>query len=227
MKSIRAPKTSECLTIDLNTELHIEIIGVIEKFKSTLIGIKVDKFIIVDLPSIFDTNSKKIIEKNLSANVIVRYVYKGTAYGFKSNLMSLFLEPTPMLFLRYPINVEKHNLRRQRRMACRLPGKIKLDSDIFVGIVLDISTIGAQIEIVPNKYNPDKLINSLKKNNTFAFLVQLPREFKDPVLRVDQKNIRSYDEKLYLGLEFHGIKKGDEHNISQFIDYKNLSNLSY
>lgn len=227
MESIKAPKSSECLAIDLTTELHLEIIGVIGKFKSALIGMKVDEFIIVDLPSIFDTNSKKKVEKNLSANVIARYLYKGSAFGFKSNLISMILKPTPMLFLRYPVNIEEQNLRKHKRVSCMLHGKIKLGSDVFVGIVLDISIVGAQIELVLDNYHSDKLIAGLKKNSTFAFLVQIPGKPKASVFQVERKNIRSHNEKLYLSVGLCNLKKQDEFNISQFIDYKSLSNLSH
>mgnify|MGYP000418632228 CR=1 FL=1 len=42
---IKAPESSIRVLIDLNTEIQIEILSVIKKFKSSLIGIKVNEFL--------------------------------------------------------------------------------------------------------------------------------------------------------------------------------------
>ncbi len=224
-KIVKAPKPSSILPIDLATEIHIEIVGVIQKFKSSLIGMKVNDFIIVDMPSIIDTASQEKVSKNLSAKVIGRYVYRGVVFGFHSNLISMILAPTPMLFIRYPLNVEEHNIREHDRIACMLPGKIKLGADIFDGIVLDLCITGAQIAIVLNNANTGKLVAQLKKSPQFKFQVQLPGEPRPSIFTVYRKNTRSHNAKLCIGVEFPNLPAEDSYNIIKFIDYAKSLNL--
>lgn len=106
-----------------------------------------------------------------------------------------------------------------------LHGKIKLDSDIYDGIVLDISMVGAQIAIVLNKYDNEKLFKGLQAHTDFKLLVQLPGESNPTVITVHRQNVRSLNAKLSIGVGFSNLRNDDAYRLKQFIYYAQSLNL--
>lgn len=115
-KHIKSFNPTMRLAIDLETELQLEITDVIKKFKSALLGMKTGVFLIASVPSLIDESLHEKIKKNKSAPIVGRYLYKGIIFGFKSNLIELITVPAPMIFLRYPKEVEEINIRKRSEL---------------------------------------------------------------------------------------------------------------
>ncbi|MGR3317761.1 MAG: flagellar brake protein [Candidatus Anammoxibacter sp.] len=217
-KHIKAQISSVRLAIDIGTELQLEIVNVSARFKSELIGMETSQYLIAKMPMIVDDSFEEKCSKFKGAEVICRYLYRGTIFGFRSNLLGIISAPARLLFVKYPNEVEEHNVRKNERISCMLPGKIKIGSHILDATVLDLSVSGVLVSVVDNKKEADSFVNILTETDELEFLLQLPGEPKALVLPSIRKVVRKDDSRLNIGLQFHDIGDQGRYIISQFID---------
>ena len=195
------------LIIDLGTKLHIEISEFSLKVKCELIGIKQDKYLITSLPLLFDSafvdkcnNVKEGIE------IICRYVFKGIAYGFKSDILGIVTVPIQIMVIAYPKNAEVCNIRNRQRMSVLLPCRIKFGTMLFYASILDISDDGCQIVILKStmsKKDMEMILNT--SPNNVCLVLKLPGIEKDVLLPAVRKNHRIEDAKVSFGIAFNNI----------------------
>ncbi len=205
------------LAIELGTELQIEIKEVISRFKSELVGMDKNSYLIAKLPQIINTDLVDKCKKYKGTDVIGRYLYRGTVFGFKSRLIDIITTPVNLLFVSYPTSVEEFNIRKHERVSCMLPGKIQFSKYVLDGTVLDLSLSGCQITIINPKFDIDILADQLAKIETLQFLFHLPGEPKGSVLHVIRKSVRKSDSKVSIGLEFSDLGAEMKNKIAGFI----------
>ena len=105
------------LIIDICTKVHIEIPGLDSKIKCELTGIKQDNYLITTLPLLFDSSFVDKCNKADDVGIICRYVFKGIAYGFISNILGIVIEPIQIMVVGYPEGAEVCNIRRATKVA--------------------------------------------------------------------------------------------------------------
>ena len=125
---IKPQKPSAHLTIRIGTELQLEIKDVSARFRSELLGMEVNKYIIAKMPMIVDDNFEEKCSEFNRPEVVCRYLYEGTVFGFQSHLLKIILQQTRLLFIGYPERVEEQSVRDHERISCMLPCKIKAAS---------------------------------------------------------------------------------------------------
>lgn len=76
--------------------------------------------------------------------VVLRFLHEGTATGFRSYVLNMVREPERLLFVAYPVEVQRLPLRQADRVKCTLPAQIALNGELFVGILADMSETGCQ-----------------------------------------------------------------------------------
>jgi hypothetical protein len=79
----------------------------------------------------------------------------GKLYGFKTEILKIQFEPTPLLFLKYPRDVENLKLRKDDRIPVNIPVRIAYEQKGFKpftgdGIILDVSPSGCRISAQGN-----------------------------------------------------------------------------
>ncbi len=124
--------------VEVGVHLQIQFQGLKEISKTTLVGLERGLYLIVRTPPVPGTWTKL----NKENHTIVRYLYKGTVYGFKCTLLAVMNEPFPLLFLSYPSDIETINLRKQERVECVIPAVARIAGSPCKGAVLDISQSG-------------------------------------------------------------------------------------
>jgi c-di-GMP-binding flagellar brake protein YcgR len=128
------------LTAGLGTELLIEIKGTGKKFKSHLVGMEPEAYLIIRLPLTLGIMDRI---KPQSA-FIVRYVCSGNVYGFSTSVLGSIINPLRLVFLSYPEKVEIVNLREKARVCCHLPAIAYLENKKLEGVILDINSKGVR-----------------------------------------------------------------------------------
>lgn len=207
------------LSIDVNTILHIEISNVKSKIKSELIGLKHNDYLIVSLPNIIGSEFlAKKINRNREADIICRYVYKGCAYGFRSNLKGIVTTPIKIMILQYPENIEECNFRRYQRIETILPSRIKCGTAMFYGSIIDISELGCRFAILNSRIddNDIKIINNTSPNNV-SIMLKLPGSEKDFGIPVTRRSITHEYLKISIGLEFNNLDTETQNILKRFI----------
>jgi c-di-GMP-binding flagellar brake protein YcgR len=131
------------LNIGLGTQMQIQLGGMEGPFKSSLVGMVRDKYLMIQLPMMTGILNK-LFEGN---RVTARYIYSGSVYGFHSTVLAFITKPSPLLFLAYPKIVEILDLRNSKRVDCFFPAHAKIHEEEYKGVILDISTGGCKFSI--------------------------------------------------------------------------------
>jgi len=129
----------------LNGEVFIEPGKGIDGFYSKIIGIKEQLYIIIDNPL---SREKSDLIPPLTP-VWIRYFHE-IIYRFKSRILKVIHEPTPLLFVQFPLIVEKIEYRKDGRKKVFIQAYIydlhqKVRRVAVRGYILDISMTGALI----------------------------------------------------------------------------------
>lgn len=199
----------EKLAIALGSELNIQVEGMEEKFKSILIGIEAPAYLMVRMQ--IPTKFRSQIDEGTT--FMVRYVYMGDLYGFKTKSLGSVKKPYKVTFLSYPDKVENLNIRKAQRVSCFIPAILDLGNKQFRGLVLEISKSGIRFSINTNQ----EIINSVRihdpLNISFPLLgFEGIHSFKGII-----KSISSDTAGISLGIEFAEIKSSLESVIEDYV----------
>jgi c-di-GMP-binding flagellar brake protein YcgR len=131
------------LNISLGTQMQIQLGGMDGPFKSSLVGMVRENFLMIQLPMMTGILNKL----NEGNRVTARYIYSGSIYGFHSAILAFITKPSPLLFLTYPKIIEILDLRKCKRVDCFFPANAKIQEVEHKGLILDISTGGCKFSI--------------------------------------------------------------------------------
>jgi c-di-GMP-binding flagellar brake protein YcgR len=131
------------LSIGLGTRMQIQLAGMDGQFKSNMVGLEPERFLIVQLPMMTGILNK-LYEGNRAT---VRYMYSGSVYGFHSTVLHYITKPSPLLFLTYPKTIEIIELRKSKRVDCFFPGQAEIQEKELQGAIVDLSNGGCKFSI--------------------------------------------------------------------------------
>lgn len=86
--------------------------------------------------------------------VLVKYILKGTAYVFQTELLDKTNTPVPLIYLAYPENFDSQSLRKTERVKLNPVAKLDTGRKTARGQVIDISPLGARVDLVEKVPNP-------------------------------------------------------------------------
>jgi c-di-GMP-binding flagellar brake protein YcgR len=214
LRKVKASKLGECsLLLEVGTPLQIDIEGFRSRFKSSLVGVLPDEYLIVRAPqlALYIGEPKQLLAES---EVVVRCLHRGNVWGFKSKLKRVISTPAQLLVLEYPQTVENHNLRVHRRIECLLPGNIQYGETKRKGVVLDISEKGCRFSV--NTVKSKKPLE-IEIKAALTLSCQLPgiegeKVFEGRVRRVEKDEMRTE-----LGVEFEAIDPKVRDLIAQYL----------
>ena len=205
--------TGKRISIEIGTQLQIRIDGVASNYVSTLIGMEPDKYLIINAPlALLGYARQKLFR---GSKIIVRYLYKGSAFGFKSELINDLYKPLKLLFVGYPEIIEEHNLRSGARIDCVLPIKMKINNDERNGVILDINETGCRC--VVKKEEEDKELSYVQTDEQITLMCQFPLIEGEHAILGKVRNIRKDMKQMTLGIIFHEIEPEIENIIGRYI----------
>jgi len=127
--------------IELGANLLIQLPDDTTRFKATLVGMKLDEYLIIQMPAIPGINSR--LQKGIE--IVKRYVMNGCVYGFVSSIMNTISSPALICFTSYPEYVEMVNMRKEKRLDCFFPTSSKINGVVLSGAIVDISSDGCRL----------------------------------------------------------------------------------
>jgi c-di-GMP-binding flagellar brake protein YcgR len=160
--------------------------------RTRLIGIKPDRYLIFDMP-LYDGTAAFTVS---GEPCVVRFVDEGEVIGFSSRVIQIHYEPTPLLFVEFPRDLEKINLRAQPRLRTSIPSTVRgpsLGEGPSPGVLLDLSEGGAKILTSARPPAQEALTISFGMPSGRAF-----SELSAVVVSVNDK----HDEKIEIGVRF-------------------------
>lgn len=197
------------LDVGLGTRMLLRTGGLKADIKSELIGVSRNEFLIVKAPVI--PGMRTLFAGG--ENVVVRYLSEGTIFGFHSTMLQSQLKPVPLLFLEYPYQVEKIELRKEKRTQCALPSKVHSKDGIYPAVTVDLSIGGAKLDLTLDALDAEQLCL-----NEMVILEFVLFQSEKPVLLSCQiKNISAVKQRYTLGLQFDKLDEEARMELQEYI----------
>jgi len=166
----------------------IEFEGEGDKCKAVILGAN-ENFLIVKTAK--PANHRKPI--GIGGNIVVKLERNGVIIGFKAKILNYLRQPSHLLFVSCPKEIEQINLRNRARIECRIPVDVACQGGACGGQMLDISDSGCRIAIFPDERSGAwNLANGLEVGvriatgcpspHTFFGLVKSVKERADAVI---------------------------------------------
>ncbi len=187
--------------MEIGTTLKIQIEGTKTRMTSELVGIETGEYLLIKMPSTqLMGNLSTLLYKGNS--IVIRYLHKGTIFGFKSHISHYITTPAKLIFIEYPKRIESHDLRGHKRLDCYLPANVKIMGNTIAGTITDISKEGCHL-IIEQVQVENSLI--LQVGNEIGISFQLPGVAKKLAVTGKQKNVKKDRDSISIGIEFNSM----------------------
>ncbi len=198
----------------IGTTLKIQLEGSQSRLKSELFAIEEGKYLIIKL-SPFQSleNFTKLVY--VGTRIIIRYMHKGTVFGFKSRIKHVMIEPAKLIFIEYPEKIETHELRAHKRLDCYLPANVRIEDNTIAGTITDISKGGCQLTV--KTVNIGKSADLLQIDNEIVVSLQLPGVEEKLTITGKQKNIKEDKVNVNIGVEFNNMNTEVQERLYDFL----------
>lgn len=208
--------TEKRVSIELGGQLQVEIKGIPARHQTTFIGMELNEYLIIKEPNFpHKLRISGIKHKLFPGNKItVRYVYKGSVFGFQTKLIEALYTPKRLLFIEYPKAIEKHDLRSTKRIDCYLPAITTIKDIETQGIILDINAKGCRCLIKAAK---DMKLPVLQNDDQIALRCHFPGNKDEQMVSGRVKNINRENQETTLGIQFQEMTVELHSIIEQYI----------
>ncbi len=174
----------------------------------SVIGWQKDLFLLTNLPYI----NEKPVKLKVEDNCIIRFLRGDDAYGFQTSIISVQFFPAPLIFFKYPLNIDKTPFRKSKRFRLNIAAKLLNPQDVhnYDVEIADISETGCRVKV----NNGEEVAPPAGTRFYLTFNILEKGIEADCILR----NVRSLDDALFLGMEFTSISKTNRETIAAFIE---------
>lgn len=203
------------IPLTIGTELLMEISDLKLRMRSELIGAESHRYLIIKLP---DDELGFNVDAIKGSSIIIRYLHKGSIYGFKTSIINIIASPSKLIFLSYPTKVEEFKVRHNPRYECILPGSAKFGDETVEMIVIDISQKGCRSIInTTTVKDGNKVLEGADIDKPIEISVQLPGMEEKIMLAGVIKNLTKDTERVVMGVMFRDIKPEAEEKLNNFM----------
>lgn len=197
------------MSISLGKEVVIRIPGTEQSYRGKIVGFDPYEYVIanVRLPSRIRQ------ELAFGGQIVLKYIHKGTVYGFKTTVHNAITSPTSLIFFDYPSTIEKIELRRKERARCSIDGALHSSDGAHDCLVVNVSETGCKISARAG--NRDT-ISTTQVDDTLFVVMNLGADgtLKLPIV---VRNIKREKGILTLGAMFLDITKEEEKRIVKYL----------
>lgn len=213
-------RTSNSFCLETGINLIIEPLEGQTHFKSSLVGIEPEQFLILKVPRRVDSFIKTMTQ---CEKMVVKTLYKGTIYAFRSSLISMIEVPSRLLFIEYPNSIELHELRSHKRFKCNIAAQAKVNEQERCSVIENISKGGCLCTV--QTLASDKNLPATLLKNTLVLKCRFPGLGRELQVQGEIKNARQTSGEVTMGLEFKYTEdaKGFLDAINEFIQVMEYS----
>lgn len=191
------PLKNKNFSLEIGCRLLIDFDSLAVSFRSTLVGIEHGRYLLLKAPGPFGKMDDDMFKV---ADMVVKSLYKGTIYAFRSRLMSVISQPSQLMFIEYPKKIEHHELRSHKRFKCSIVAQAQVNEQERGGVIENISRGGCLciLEAFSTDMNPP---NGLL-NNTIPFRCRFPGSKGEVGFTGEIKNARKKSDEIAVGIQF-------------------------
>ena len=206
-------KEATKLPLELGIEFMVEMAG-ITRANYQLIGSLENQYLILKQES--QMIQSAMINLKPGTQLVVRYICKGKAIGFRSSILVHTTVPDKLVFIKYPKDFAEHNVRSAPRIGCLLPAKLICLNENLAGTIVDMSFSGCSwrsSSITYQRRYEYGFSASLK------LIITFPGVAEPLSIKCKYKNTTQDNELMCLGLEFLEL---DDTDNKILVDYLHL-----
>lgn len=198
------------LDVTPGKEVIIRVPGMKQSYRGKIVGMDPYDYIIakVRLPSAIRRDLA------LGGELIVKYVHKGTVYGFKALVTNAITSPAPLIFFEYPDLIEKLALRRTSRMGCNIDSVLHTTDDEIECMVINVSETGCKIS---TRAGRNSLSQRTKVDDALIVAMNLG-SLGELKVAVAVKNISHDKGIISMGCMFLDITKDEMNTIRDYLN---------
>lgn len=180
----------------VGTDLVLRLEGVDARLKSTLIGVDHGEFLIVRTPRA--AGIEPLLIKGSPVKVI--FLHDGTIYGFLSKFLHQVRVPSPLIFISYPKDMERHEIRKNLRIDCYIPATLLIGDQMErQGVISDLSIGGCRVTL---NNEGTSLSAQLKPESVLMMAIEMLGIQSDRSIRSIVKNVHQDANKIHIGVKF-------------------------
>lgn len=200
--------------MDVGTKLNLQFKGSNTRVTSEFVGLVKGDYLIIKMPSLTSFKDVKSLIYRES-DIVVRYLHKGTIYGFQSRIRDTIISPAKLIFIEYPKKFENYELRSNKRIDCFLPASIEILDRAIEGSITDISREGCQFIVETSKVKNNMEIFKVDGEIKVSFL--LPGLKEKIVVDTRQKNIKKDKDSVNIGFWFFDMDIDEQEKFHNFL----------
>ena len=130
---------SKDFCLEIGIKLLIDFDDSAASFRSTLVGIDHGRYLLLKAPGAFENLDHDGFKVE---SLIIKSLYKGTIYAFRSKLICIIHQPSKLMFIEYPQKIEHHELRAHKRFKCGIVTQAEVNKKERSGVIQNISIGG-------------------------------------------------------------------------------------
>ncbi len=206
------------LPITVGTEVQIELIKMNCRLKSELIGLEEGEFLILKLTHC-DPCGMLSSDKVSGSIILVRYMFHGAIYGFKTKVLNMIYRPERMIFVEYPTKIEEHNVRTEQRYDCVMQAECTSGEMTTELIITDISVKGCRCIILTTLIeNKGELLKQINMDATIDMKVPIPSSEEFFNVNGTIRNINRDETEIIFGISFNDIPPDEKSKFDRLIN---------
>ncbi len=196
--------------LEIGSKLLIDFDDQPVSFQTTLVGIEHGKYLLLKVPGLLDRMGQDHFKIK---DLVIKSLYKGTIYAFRSKLMGIISKPSKLMFIEYPQKIEHHELRAHRRFKCSVVAQTEVECEERGGVIENISKGGCLCIIEASstdKNLPPNRLNQGLLNHTLPFRCRFPGSKQDIRFQGEIKNTRKKSDEIAVGVQFVLLDSADD-----------------
>lgn len=187
------------LPLQLGTDLKIVFFGLEHEHESKVVGLLKGNCFIIENP----LPHEDIKERLRNQRILVKYVYRGRLWMFKSQLIEVVKSPAHLLYLEYPEVIHFHELRKAKRSSIFIPSTFHLKGEKeLYGVLIDMSLTGSLCQI---KHTNQQTLPAVDIDTTVVLRCLLPGLSEEQQLFGKVKNMKIVQGETRIGIEFESL----------------------
>lgn len=198
------------MSVSVGKEVVVRVPGVPHSYRGRVVGFDPCEYIIVSIR----LPSKVRRELAGGGQVVLKYIHRGTVYGFRTHAMNAIRTPAPLVFVEYPSVIEKIELRRETRSEVKIDGELHANNIAHECLVVNLSTTGCKISARATTKDP---LSATRVDDTMVVAFSLGAEglLKLPLA---VRNIKRERGILTLGAMFLDLNSNEEKAIGKHLE---------
>lgn len=191
----------ENFCLEIGIKLLIDFDNLDLSFRSSLVGTEPGKYLLIKAPGPL---GPKDYDRIKAENLIIKTLYKGTIYVFRSRLIAIISKPSRLMFIEYPQKIEHHELRAHKRFKCSIVTQAQVNDAERGGVIENISEGGCLcvLETFPREKNKAKSLAASLKEGTIPFRCRFPGNEGEVSFVGEVRNARKKKDEIAVGIKF-------------------------